>query len=169
VQDLAGIGPRGEHRVITAPFGVAEPHTLLAVAVYLADEAVHVDDEPLIARAGARPPCSRERLIEHPVELAHVAEGERPKERPERRGRRQPSAQQTTRTTRAQHLAVVDAIGAEQHREDERHHLPARVRRAGPIARQPHVAADQPLDPQPPGERRDQRDPGVRDHALIVE
>ena len=61
----------------------------------------------------------------------------------------------------AQHLAVIDAIGAQQHREDERHYLPARVRRAGLITRQRDVPADQPLDPQPPSKRRDQRHPGV--------
>lgn len=109
-----------------------------------------------------------QRLVEYPVELTHMPESERPQKRPECRGRRQPATQQSTRATRPQHITIIDRIRAEQHREHERHHLAARVRRARPITTKPHEPVNQPLNPKPPRERRDQRDPRIRDHAIIV-
>ena len=64
---------------------------------------------------------------------------------------------------------VIDAVGAQHHREQQRHHLAARVRRARPVATQPHQTAGQRLDPEPLRERRDQHDPSVRHDPLIVE
>src|SRR5207245_5922376 len=75
VQDLAGVGPRREQRVIPAPLGVPETDPLLPVAMNLADEAVEVDHEALLTRASARPPRTRQCLCEHAVELAHMPEG----------------------------------------------------------------------------------------------
>jgi hypothetical protein len=69
----------------------------------------------------------------------------------------------------AHKLAVINAVGPEQHREDQRHHLAARVRGNRTITAQPHKLADKSLDPEPPGERRHERDPGVADEPLIVE
>jgi hypothetical protein len=97
------------------------------VAVNLADEAVDVDDEAPLARPGARPPCAREALAEHAVELAHVPEGKRAQERAERRGRGHPAAQKPPRAPCAQHVAVVDRVRAERHRVDQRHDLGPRV------------------------------------------
>jgi hypothetical protein len=121
-----------------------------------------------LARAGTRSPRARDRLGQQPVELANMTEGERAQERPQRRGRGQPAAQQPSRATRPQKLAVIDAVSTEQHRVDQRHHLPTDVRRAWPVTTKPHQPVREPLDPQPPSERRDQSDPRVGDHPLIV-
>ena len=67
-----------------------------------------------------------------------MPERERAQKRPQRRRRRQPAAQQPPRAPGAQHVAVVDAVGAQHHRKQQRHHLAPGVRRARPIAPQPH-------------------------------
>ncbi len=74
--------------MVPALFGVPETDTLLLVAIGLADEAVHVNDQPLGARTGARSPCTHQRLIEYSIELAHMPESKRPQKRSECRGRR---------------------------------------------------------------------------------
>jgi hypothetical protein len=76
--------------------------------------------------------------------------------------------QQPARTPSTQYLAIIDAIRVQQHSEDQRHHLPARVRCSRTIATQPHEPGDQTLDPKPSSERRDQRDPRVGDHPIII-
>src|ERR1700733_13635471 len=78
------------------------------------DTALHVNDQPVSARPGARPPRAHQRLVEYPVELAHMPESESPKKRPQRRGRRQPATQQSTRATSPQNITIIDAVGAEQ-------------------------------------------------------
>ena len=168
MQDLAGARAAREQRVIPALFGVPEPDTLLLVAIGLADETVDVEHETLLARTGARPPRAHERLVEHPVELTHMPESERPQKRPQRRGRGQPPAEQSPRATRPQHITVIDAISAEQHRVDQSHHLPARIRCPRPITTKRYEPANQTLNPQPAGERRHQRDPSIRNQPLIT-
>ncbi len=88
MQDLAGVGARGEDRVIAANAGVAERGALLLGSEDLADEGVDVDDQTTVARAGARGPRASERLAQDAVELADVPERERAQKRPQRRGRR---------------------------------------------------------------------------------
>ena len=39
---------------------------------------------------------------------------------------------------------------------------------ARPVSAQPHKLHDQALEPEPLRERRDQHDPGVRHHAIVV-
>jgi hypothetical protein len=65
--------------------GVPIAGTLLHVAVNLADEAVHIHNESILARTGTRRPRPPEAVSEHPVELADMPERERPQERTERR------------------------------------------------------------------------------------
>jgi hypothetical protein len=84
VQDLAGVGPGGEKRVVAALTGVAERGALLEPAVDLADERVDIDDQPPLARTGARRPRAGECVAQPAVELADMPEGERSEERPER-------------------------------------------------------------------------------------
>jgi hypothetical protein len=139
------------------------------VAVHRADEAVDIDDQALRARSRASGPGTAERLPEHAVELAHVPEGKRAQERADRRGRGQPAAKQPARAPRAEQLAVVDRVGAEQHRVDERDQLAAGVGPARAVATQAHAAPDERLDPEPRGERCHERDPGVCDDPLVVE
>jgi hypothetical protein len=161
MQDLTGACPAREQWVIPALLGVPETDSLLLAAVRLPDETVDIDNETLITRTGARPPRTRQCLCQYAVELAHVTEGERPQKRPERGGRRQPATQETSGATRSQQLAVIDRVSTEQHREDQRHYLAARVRGARHLTAEIHEPVDQPLDLKPPGERRDQRDPGI--------
>ena len=69
---------------------------------------------------------------------------------------------------RAQQLAVIDAVRAQRHRRQQRHHLRALVARPDTVAKI-DAFIDEFLDPEPPRERRDDEDPSVRDRALIVE
>jgi hypothetical protein len=66
-----------------------------------------VDDEPLIARPGTRPPGPLKRRAEHAVELAHVPEREGTQERSERRGRRDAVAEQSRGGHRGTRPALV--------------------------------------------------------------
>jgi hypothetical protein len=58
-----------------------------------------------------------------------------------------------------QHVAVIDAVGAQHHREEHRHHLAARVGSARPVPTQPDQPLREGLDSQALRERRDQRIP----------
>jgi hypothetical protein len=138
------------------------------VAVHLADEGVDVDHQPPAAGAGTRRPGALERFGEHAIELAHVPKRKRAQKRPQRRRGRDPMAEQPAGPPRAQDVAVVDRVGAQQHRRDQRHRLRARVR--GPDPRpEAHEAINQRLDPQPRRQHRGQRNPGVGDRPPVIE
>jgi hypothetical protein len=99
---------------------------LLGVAVDLADEAVDVDHQPPRARPGARQPRASQHLAQDAVELAHVPEREGAPKRPERRRGHRLVAENRLGPPGAQDLAVIDAVGAEQHRVHQREHLVSR-------------------------------------------
>jgi hypothetical protein len=62
--------------------GVPKAGALLVIAIDLADEAVHVDNETLIAGTGACHPRTSQAVCQHPVELADMPKRERPQKRP---------------------------------------------------------------------------------------
>jgi hypothetical protein len=68
---------------------------------------------------------------------------------------------------RAQQIAVIDAVRAQCHRRDQRHHLGALVAGSHPLAKH-DALIDNRLDPESPRERRDHDDSGVRNRPLIV-
>jgi hypothetical protein len=68
----------------------------------------------------------------------------------------------------AQDLAVIDAVGAEQHRVHQREHLAPRPRRPRTPA-QAHGRVDERLQSQPSPKRHREHEPGVDDHALVIE
>ena len=107
-------------------------------------------------------------LGQHPVELADMPERERPQERPKRRRRRHRMPEHRPRLSRAQHVAVIDAISPEHHRRDQRHDLAARVRRPAPAAEIDRLI-DQSLDPQPLSKHRGQQHPSIRDRPPVIE
>jgi hypothetical protein len=152
VQRLARIGAGGEDRVVAEQPGVAVGGALLED---LADEAVDVDHQPPAAGPRAGPPRPLDRPPQQRVELAHVPEGERAQERAERRRGGDPATQQPPGAPGPQHVGVVDAVGAQHHRIQQRHDLAPRVGGAGTVAAQPHELHGQRLDPQAAGERRD--------------
>ena len=116
VQYLAGPRAGREDRVIAALVGVAVAGALLVIAVYLADEAVDVDDEALTARAGTSRPGAPETVGQHPIELADMPERERTQKRAQCRRRRNAMTEDSPRLTRAQQITVLDAIRSERHR-----------------------------------------------------
>jgi hypothetical protein len=65
-------------------------------------------------------------------------------------------------------VTVIDAVRAQRHRGQQRHHLAPRVRRAFAIAEINHPV-DQTLDPEPLGKDGWEQHPGVRDHPLVIE
>jgi hypothetical protein len=148
--------------------GVPIVGALFVIAVYLANEAVHIDDQPLIARAGTCRPRAPETVSQHLVELADVPKGERAQKRAQRRRRRDTMPEHRPGLPRAQHIAVIDAVRPQAHRTDHRHHLPARIRCARPLA-EINGPVDQSLDTKPTGEHRGEHHARVRDHPLVVE
>jgi hypothetical protein len=66
---------------------------------------------------------------------------------PEREGAATDAPDQRPSPPRAQHVGVIDAIGAERPRVDQRHDLAPGVRRADAIA-QAHEALGKRLDPE---------------------
>jgi hypothetical protein len=89
-------------------------------------------------------------------------------ERPQRRRRRQPATKQPAGAPRAQRVGVIDAVGAQHHRVDHRHHLASSIRGARTIAAQSHQPPCQRLDTQPLRERGDQHHTGVRHRPLVI-
>jgi len=116
----------------------------------LDDRRVEVDRQRLRARAGASCPRSPNDRLEGAVELAHVAEGERAQERPQRRGGDHPLPEHALRLAAAQHVGVVDRVTADKRRVDERQELAARPSRTRPLTQVERLVHDL-LYPEPPG------------------
>lgn len=76
VQHLAGVGACCEQRMVPKSLRVAVGGADLVLAVHLADRRVEVDDEAI--RETEKRPGAGDRLSDHGVELADVAEGEAP-------------------------------------------------------------------------------------------
>src|SRR5262249_11316107 len=148
VQDLARARAGGEQGVIAAFAGVAETGALLRVAVHLTDEAVDVDHQALLIRAGARRPGARKRLGQHAVELAHVPQGDRTQTGAGRRRPQGPRAGQRRRAPGPEQVAVVDRVGPERDRVRERADLAARPRSPGPPTKVDRLI-DEPLEAKP--------------------
>jgi hypothetical protein len=97
-----------------------------------------------------------------------VTEREGAQERPERRGRHHPVAEDLARRARSQQVAVIDRVRAGEDRVDERHRLATGAKGAPSVA-QIDAVVDQPLQPQSLCEGARQDQPGVCDRAPIVE
>ena len=76
VNDLAGIGPGGEQRVIAEDFRVPVGGALFGLAGHLTDRGVHVDHDPALAGSGAHGPRPCERVSNDGFELADMTERE---------------------------------------------------------------------------------------------
>jgi hypothetical protein len=137
------------------------------VAVYLTDEAVDIDDQPLAAGAGAQLPCAAERLAQDAVELADMPEREGPQKRAECRRRHRPVPEDRFAVAGAQDIAVIDAVRAQQHRVHQRQHLAPRPRRARALT-ELHRRVDQRLQTQPPAKRDREHQARVDDDTLII-
>ena len=153
--------------MIAALVGVAERGALLVAAVDLTDKRIDVDDQSLIARAGARRPRPRQAPGEHAIELADMPERERAQERAQRRGRRDPmtqhrrvwperstsqSSMQSAPSAIAEHIVITLRPGFA---------APGRITEI-------HALLHERLDPQPPRQQRRQHHARVGDHPLIV-
>ena len=90
-----------------------------------------------------------------------MAEGEGAQERPQGRGRGYPAAEQPAGLPRPQHVGVIDRVGAEHHRVDQRHHLAPGVGGARQIAWQSHHLPGEGLEPETLRQCRDQRHTGA--------
>jgi len=75
---------------------------------------------------------------------------------------------QRGRTPATQHVAAIDAVRAQHHRRNESHHLAARIRRPGALAKIDSGVHDR-LQPQPLREQPRQHNPGVRNGPLVIE
>jgi hypothetical protein len=96
-----------------------------------------------------------------------MPERERAQKRAQRRRCHHPVTEYRRGLPGPQQIAVIDAVRTQRHRRDERHHLAARVRGAGPITETDRLI-NQRLDPEPISQHRRQHQTGVGDDALIV-
>ena len=133
----------------------------------LAHERVDIDHEPLRSGPRAGAPGAPQRLAEHAIELTHMPEGKAAQERPERRGRQHAVAEHAACLARAQHVAVVDRVRAEQHRVHEREHLRARAGGARALP-EPYRFVDDALQPEAHSERRGEQQTRVSHHPRVV-
>ena len=168
MQHLAGVRARSEDRVIAALVRIPKADALLGIAMHLADEAVGVDDQATVTGSGARSPRASDALVKHAVKLADMPERERAQERPQRRRRRDHMAEHRAGLSRAQHVAVLDAVRPERHRREEAHHLTPGIRRARAITEIDRVI-DELLDTEAPRQQRRQHHTSVSDRPLIIE
>src|SRR5665213_2724300 len=80
VQDLPGVRPDGDERMLAEHPGVAIGSTLFLLPIDLLDRRVDVDGHWRVLRTGPERPCPRQHLLTQGIELADVSEGERPEE-----------------------------------------------------------------------------------------
>ena len=141
---------------------------MLVISEHLADKRIDVHDETIIARAGTRQPRAPQTLCQHSIELANMPERERPQERAQRRGCRDAMTEHRAGLSRAQHVAVLDAVRTEHHCRDQAHYFAPRVRRPRPVAEIDRLI-DQRRQPQPASQQRGQHHASIRDDPLIIE
>lgn len=167
VQHLTTVGTCGQQRVVAELAGVTVGGTLLLVSVDLADERIDIRDKPPIAGAGPGGPRPLQSQTEHAVQLPDVPDRKRTQARPHRRRRRDAVAQDRAGLARPEQVAVIDAIGAQDHRQAHRHHLASRVSRARAIA-EIDALLNELLEPETSREQRRKHHAGIRDRPRVI-
>ena len=126
-----------------------------------------------VSRLGPRPAQQRRLVRErgqeprgHRVELADVTEGERPQERPQRRGC-VAAGEDPAHPTVPQQRHVVDGVGAGDHPRDQRGHLQPRVRAL--VGRHRQVLLCQRCEPGRLRQRHHRDQPRRRHQIRVVE
>lgn len=168
VQHLSGVSACGQQRVIAEGVGVAEPGTLLRVAVDFTDRRVDVDHQRPRVWAGAHRPGAFEGVADHGFHLPAVPERERTQERPDRRRCHHPMPQHTGGASGAEHVRVIDVRRVHAHRVRQCQHFAAWAGTAD-TAIQSHCRIDQALQVEALRQRRDEQQPGVRDEVRVIE
>ena len=169
MEDLTGGRPHGEQRVVAEDLGVAIGRALLRLAVHLDDGRIQVDRHRVRTRTRPERPGPPDRLGDHLVELADVAEGEGPQERAERGGRHDPERQNPPCRPGTQAIRVVDVARPGEDRRDQGQHLASRTCSTRP-ARQSERSVHQGLEAQADhqgGRHHDQ--PGIGHQRRLVE
>jgi hypothetical protein len=142
VEDLAGIGAGGDQRVVAEDLGVPVRGALLVVSVDLGDGRVDVDDQSAVTGTGARLPRPGE---EHPsgsVELADIAEGEGPQERPDGGRGHHVVSEDVAGRAGSEQVDMVDVVPAGGHGVDQGQQLASRTVPAGPVTEVDYLVDD---------------------------
>ena len=105
--------------------GVAKSCAMLLLPVHLDDGRVEVDGHRLFPRTSPKRPRPSDGLGDHRVQLADMAEGERPQERAQRGRRHHPEGQHPAGRPGPQPVGMVDVGCPGQDRRHERQHLTA--------------------------------------------
>ena len=168
VEHLAGVDPGGQQRAVAEHLRVAAGGAVLGLAEHLADRRVQIDRHRRRPGPSAHRPGPPDGLGDHCVELAEVAGGERPQERPQRRWCHHPERQDPGRRAGAQLVGVIDVRPTGEDRRDQSQDLAARVR-APDSAHEAHLGVDQRFEPEADYQRRRHDQPGIGDQRLIVE
>ena len=125
VKHLTGVRPRGQDRVIAELVRVAISGALFVFAVDLTNRRVDIDHQRIV-RANTASPRPLQRLTVDRFELTDVTEGERPQERPDRRGSHHPMTNHARSRPSAQHVGMIDVGATGTHRVHQRQHLASR-------------------------------------------
>ena len=168
---------RGQQRVQATDPVVAEPGALLGVPVDLDDGVVDIDHayrrSGSVAGSAGRHRQQRGAAGQRDqepggdrVELADVAEGERPQERPQRRRRVDPR-EHPAHPAVPQQRHVIDRVRAGDHPGDQRGDLQPGVRAL--VGRHPQVLIGQVPQPGRLGQRQHRDQPRRRHQIRIVE
>lgn len=65
MEDLCGVGPGGQQRVISLHFGVSVSRTLFGVSKHFGDGRIQIDDQTVIPRAGTQSPHPFQGFCDH--------------------------------------------------------------------------------------------------------
>jgi hypothetical protein len=144
------------------------------VAVHLDDRVVHVEERVPAGVAGPRQawsqadqPGQREQEPRRDrVQLAHVPEGERAQERPERRRRVRPG-EDPAHPAVPQQRHVIDRVGAGDHPRHQRGHLQPGMRAL--VGRHTQMLIGQAPQSRPVGQRQHRDQPCGRHEIRVVE
>ena len=130
------------------------------MAVDLAHRRIEVHRQLLCARTGTGGPGSAQQGLGDAVELANVAEGERPQERAQGRGRHHPMPEDLLGAPRPEDIGVIDRVATGHHRVQQGQHLTAGPVRTGSVAEVDQLI-DHGLHAQPFSQRGGQCQAGV--------
>ncbi len=168
VEDLAGVGPSGEDRVVAEHLGVAVGGSALGLAAHLTDGGVEIDHQLLGPRPAPRDHARRRVSPSTAVELAEMAEGERPEERAERGRRHDPVTEHGFGRPGAQHVGVVDVGATGRHGVHQGQHLASGQ---GPADRTGDVdsGVDQGFESETAHQCGHEQEPGVGHQIGLVE
>ena len=168
MEELTGPGPGGEEGVVAELLRVAVAGAVLGLAAHLTDGGVEVDDQPVRSRPGTERPRPTQCLGQDRIELAHMAERERPEERAQGGWGHHPVGQHRLGGTGPQHVGMIDVAPTGSDGVDQGQDL-ASGKGSAHSSRQVDHLVDQAFETEPDHQCRHQQEPGVGHQIRLIE